>query len=305
MRVDAAAPPLGHSARSPGGDPVCNPSRAQQAPRTVWLSDVHLGLARLPREPAARLPAPTRCEQLYLVGDIVDLEKLAPELLLAREPHGSAADALEEEPRRHARRLHSGQPRRRAARIRRREVRQHRNRARDDPHDARAGRRLLVTHGDQFDAVVRSRSLGVLLGGFACRRLLELNRFVHWLHDLFGRPYWSLAQHVKSRFAPAQALRRAVPDARRSTRRAQRASTASSAATSTTPTSSRSTASSTATTATGSRAARRSSRIRPASYRSFAGARRPPRSRRRRRCRGRSGAALRPHRRARRAPTSA
>ena len=61
-----------------------------------------------------------------------------------------------------------------------------------------------MTHGDQFDAVVRSRSLGVLLGGFACRRLLELNRFVHWLHDLVGRPYWSLAQHVKSRFAPGK-----------------------------------------------------------------------------------------------------
>jgi hypothetical protein len=34
--------------------------------------------------------------------------------------------------------------------------------------------------------------------------LLALNRFVHWLHDLSGRPYWSLAQHVKSRFGGAK-----------------------------------------------------------------------------------------------------
>ena len=47
-------------------------------------------------------------------------------------------------------------------------------------------------------------SLGVWLGGFACRRLLTLNRFVHWLHDVFDRPYWSLAQHLKSRFPGAQ-----------------------------------------------------------------------------------------------------
>jgi UDP-2,3-diacylglucosamine pyrophosphatase LpxH len=63
---------------------------------------------------------------------------------------------------------------------------------------------LLVTHGDQFDAVVRRPSLGVWLGGFACRRLLTLNRLVHWLHDVFDRPYWSLAQHLKSRFPGAQ-----------------------------------------------------------------------------------------------------
>ena len=72
-------------------------------------------------------------------------------------------------------------------------------------HTTRDGRRLLVTHGDQFDAVVRRPSLGVWLGGFACRRLLTLNRFVHWLHDVFDLPYWSLAQHLKARFPGAKA----------------------------------------------------------------------------------------------------
>jgi UDP-2,3-diacylglucosamine pyrophosphatase LpxH len=27
---------------------------------------------------------------------------------------------------------------------------------------------------------------------------------VHWLHDVFDRPYWSLAQHLKARFPGAQ-----------------------------------------------------------------------------------------------------
>jgi UDP-2,3-diacylglucosamine pyrophosphatase LpxH len=30
------------------------------------------------------------------------------------------------------------------------------------------------------------------------------NRFVHWLHEITGRPYWSLAQHVKGKLAKAQ-----------------------------------------------------------------------------------------------------
>jgi UDP-2,3-diacylglucosamine pyrophosphatase LpxH len=49
-----------------------------------------------------------------------------------------------------------------------------------------------------------------------------LNRLVHWLHDIAGRPYWSLAQHVKSRFAFAQRyverFQRATLDAARDAR---------------------------------------------------------------------------------------
>ena len=72
--------------------------------------------------------------------------------------------------------------------------------SRETIHTTAAGRKLLVLHGDEFDALVRGKSLGVLLGGLACRSLLKLNRFVHWVHDRVGRPYWSLAQDVKSRF---------------------------------------------------------------------------------------------------------
>jgi UDP-2,3-diacylglucosamine pyrophosphatase LpxH len=75
---------------------------------------------------------------------------------------------------------------------------------REAVHTTRCGRKLLVIHGDEFDAVVRGRSLGVVLGAFACRRLLTLNRFVHWLADVFGRRYWSLAQHVKARIPAAK-----------------------------------------------------------------------------------------------------
>ena len=34
--------------------------------------------------------------------------------------------------------------------------------------------------------------------------MLCLNRFVHWLHEVSGRPYWSLAQHIKTRIGKAQ-----------------------------------------------------------------------------------------------------
>ena len=76
-------------------------------------------------------------------------------------------------------------------------VRQHRDARAAHPHDdcraavARAARRR-VRRGDQARCVVGAA------GAFAYRALLGLNRLVHWLNELMGRPYWSLAQHVKT-----------------------------------------------------------------------------------------------------------
>ena len=73
-----------------------------------------------------------------------------------------------------------------------------------DIHVTATSRRLLVLHGDEFDAVIQCGPIALLLGSLAYVTLLVLNRFVHWVHDIFGRPYWSLSQHVKSRVSKAQ-----------------------------------------------------------------------------------------------------
>jgi UDP-2,3-diacylglucosamine pyrophosphatase LpxH len=175
-----------------------------QTLRTVWLSDIHLGSRECRVNLLLDFLRHTRCEQLYLVGDIIDLEHLrkdfywpashteALRLLLKKSQEGTRIVYL---PGNHDHDLHAMA----GVKFGNIEI------ARQAIHTTRDGRRLLVTHGDQFDAIVRSKSLGVWLGGFACRRLLTLNRFVHWLHDLLDLPYWSLAQHVKARFPGAQA----------------------------------------------------------------------------------------------------
>jgi len=72
-------------------------------------------------------------------------------------------------------------------------------------HTTSLGKRLLVLHGDEFDEVIKhGAALAAVAGAVAYRTLLCLNRFVHWLHELTRRPYWSLAQHVKSRVGKAQ-----------------------------------------------------------------------------------------------------
>ena len=175
-----------------------------QALRTVWLSDIHLGSRECRVNLLLDFLRHTQCEQLYLVGDIVDLEHLrqdfywpashteALQLLLKKSQEGTRIVYI---PGNHDHDLHAAV----GVKFGNIEIAPH------AIHTTADGRRLLVLHGDQFDAIVRRKSLGVWLGGFACRRLLTLNRFVHWLHDLFDLPYWSLAQHVKARFPGAQA----------------------------------------------------------------------------------------------------
>jgi UDP-2,3-diacylglucosamine pyrophosphatase LpxH len=174
-----------------------------QALRTVWLSDIHLGSRECRVSLLLDFLRHTSCEQLYLVGDIIDLEHLrkdfywpashteALRLLLKKSQEGTRIVYL---PGNHDHDVHAMAD----VKFGNIEI------ASQAIHTTRDGRRLLVTHGDQFDAIVRRPSLGVWLGGFACRRLLTLNRFAHWLHDLLNLPYWSLAQHVKERFPGAQ-----------------------------------------------------------------------------------------------------
>ena len=70
-------------------------------------------------------------------------------------------------------------------------------------HTTKRGLRLLVIHGDEFDALLKCGPIEVLFGSAAYRTLLVLNRLVHWVHDLLRRPYWSLAQHIKLRIGNA------------------------------------------------------------------------------------------------------
>jgi UDP-2,3-diacylglucosamine pyrophosphatase LpxH len=170
---------------------------------TIWLSDVHLGSRACRVQLLLDFLARTRCETLYLVGDIIDLESLR-ESFFWPTSHTEVLRAL----------LKKSQDGTRVVYI----PGNHDDDMRaligtrfgnievlgSSIHTTRAGRRLLVLHGDEFDAVIKHDFLSGLVGSVAYRSLLCLNRFVHWLHELSGRPYWSLAQHIKTKIGKAQ-----------------------------------------------------------------------------------------------------
>lgn len=172
--------------------------------RTLWLSDVHLGYPGARAEALLDFIRSMRCETLYLVGDIIDFWALKkrrhwPQAhndvvrsILGKAKHGTRVvyvpgnhDAVVRE----YVGLALGQ-----VEIHERIL-----------HETVDGRRLLVLHGDQFDAAVRHSRLAAMLGSAAYDSLLWTSRTVDRLRDALGRPHWSLASAVKSRVARARA----------------------------------------------------------------------------------------------------
>lgn len=164
--------------------------------RTAFISDTHLGFdgARV-----GELVAVLRhldCDKLYLVGDIIDMWQLrrrwrwspecaeAIQLLLDMARRGVEVILV---PGNHdeAARVYAGID------VGGVDIRLL------DVHETADGRRLLVTHGDQYDLVVKHSRLLCLLGDMAYVWLIRLNRAYNALRRVFGRSYWSLAQYVK------------------------------------------------------------------------------------------------------------
>lgn len=170
--------------------------------RTIWLSDMHLGSRACRIDLLLDFLKHNDCDTLYLVGDIVDLQRLRRSVYWPPS-HTRALQAILEKSRRGTRVVyipgnHDDELRSLAGiRMGNIEI------ALRTVHETYGGRRLLVLHGDEFDSVLKTGSWKLLVGSVAYGALLGANRLTHWYHDLLGRPYWSLAQHVKGKVGKA------------------------------------------------------------------------------------------------------
>lgn len=172
--------------------------------RAVFLSDLHLGSNHCHATELAEFLAGIECRKLYLVGDIVDLWWMASrrarwgdaELCVIERLHAMrrAGTEIVYIPGNHDR------PIRRmcglalpAMRVRRRAI-----------HRTLDGRRLLVTHGDEFDSITHFGNLQEKFGDWLYDRILDGNRLFNRARQRFGLRYWSLADFLKRRSGAAE-----------------------------------------------------------------------------------------------------
>jgi UDP-2,3-diacylglucosamine pyrophosphatase LpxH len=70
-------------------------------------------------------------------------------------------------------------------------------------HTLADGRKVWVTHGDYFDAVVQCAKWLAYVGDNLYEFTLKLNRHLNRIRAWMGYPYWSLSQYLKQRVKTA------------------------------------------------------------------------------------------------------
>lgn len=164
--------------------------------RTIWISDVHLGTRGCNADLLVDFLDSVDSDTLYLVGDIIDGWRLKKSWywpakhndivwrLLKRAKRGTRVIYIpgnHDEMFRQFVGLSFG-----GIEIRSKAI-----------HETADGRRLLVLHGDEFDAVVLYARWLAVLGDAAYVAMMKLNTLVNKLRARWGMPYWSLSKHTK------------------------------------------------------------------------------------------------------------
>jgi UDP-2,3-diacylglucosamine pyrophosphatase LpxH len=164
--------------------------------RALFISDVHLGTRGCQAERLLDFLRDHEADTIYLVGDIVDGWALRQSWYWP-STHNDVVQKLLRKARKGARMVYIPG--------------NHDEFLRDfygthfggvevvanAVHVAADGRRYFVTHGDQFDLVVRYARWLALLGDHAYRFALVLNTSFNAIRRRFGLPYWSLSQWAK------------------------------------------------------------------------------------------------------------
>lgn len=164
--------------------------------RTIWISDIHLGTKGCKAEFLLDFLKFTDSEQLYLVGDIVDGWRLKKTWFWPQS-HNDVVQKILRKARKGTEVIYV--------------TGNHDEALRDFAghffggvlvtneieHVGADGRRLLVIHGDAFDAVVKHARWLAFLGDYAYHSALAVNRWVNSVRNLLGYPYWSLSAYLK------------------------------------------------------------------------------------------------------------
>jgi len=164
--------------------------------RTIWISDVHLGTRGCNAQLLADFLDRTDSDTLYLVGDIIDGWRLRKKFYWP-SAHNDIVWRILKRARRGTRIVYipgnHDEMFRQFAGLSFGGV----EILLSDVHVTADGRRLLVLHGDEFDAVMLAHRWLALLGDAAYHLLMTMSVGINAVRRRFGLPYWSLSKMAK------------------------------------------------------------------------------------------------------------
>ena len=170
--------------------------------RTIFLSDAHLCSRDCRAESILSFLKHNKCDTLYLVGDIIDVWQLkrrwhwpqgvnnVVHKILGMAKKGTRVVFV---PGNHDEMFREFV----GSQFGGVEIMQ------QAIHETANGQRLLVLHGDEFDAVVQCNKWLAVLGDAAYDWLVRVNRLLNVFRRRLGMPYWSLAAFMKGKVKDA------------------------------------------------------------------------------------------------------
>lgn len=193
------------------GNPKKESSPRRLRFRAIWISDFHLGARGCQAETLLDFLHHTESDYLYLVGDIVDGWQLRKRWYWP-QTHNDVVQKIMKRARRGAKVFYIPG--------------NHDEAARDFcglqfggllvtnqiVHTTAEGKRLLVLHGDQYDAVISFAKWLAKLGDVAYTCVLGVNTYLNLVRRKLGFSYWSLSAYLKNRVKNAVAYIGAYED---------------------------------------------------------------------------------------------
>jgi UDP-2,3-diacylglucosamine pyrophosphatase LpxH len=164
--------------------------------RTIWISDIHLGTRGCNADLLIDFLDHTDSDTIYLVGDIIDGWRMKKKFywpashndivwrVMKRAKRGTRVIYIpgnHDEMFRQFTGMDFG-----GVEIRRNAI-----------HETADGRKLLVLHGDEFDAIMLAHRWLAVVGDFAYEWLMRCNHVVNKVRAWAGKPYWSLSKTAK------------------------------------------------------------------------------------------------------------
>ncbi|MGH8119327.1 MAG: UDP-2,3-diacylglucosamine diphosphatase, partial [Gammaproteobacteria bacterium] len=166
--------------------------------RSIFISDVHLGFAGCNAKYLLSFLRATRCDYLYLIGDIIDMWQMKKKLhwpqahndvirtILGKAKHGTRIIYV---PGNHDEQLRDFE----GIVLGNLEIHN------EFIHITKDNKRFLIMHGDKFDGVVRHTNFLTHIGGIFYRLSLGTSLGMSMVRRKLGFSYWSLAEVVRQK----------------------------------------------------------------------------------------------------------
>jgi UDP-2,3-diacylglucosamine pyrophosphatase LpxH len=165
--------------------------------KTVWISDLHLGTRGCDAPGLLDFLRHSECDTLYLVGDVIDVWRLKKDHYWP-QAHNDVVQKILRKGRKGTKIVvipgnHDEFCRNFLGVYGNIAIKTH------DVYTSLNGRRLLVLHGHEFDAVTKHARWLAYLGEAGYTWLLRMNQPLNFARRHLGLGYWSLSAYVKSR----------------------------------------------------------------------------------------------------------